>query len=34
MGAIPDVGDHTDEILRSLGYDGEEIVRLHDREVV
>jgi len=34
MGAIPDVGDHTDEILVGLGYDNEEIVRLHEQGVV
>ena len=34
MGAIPDVGDHTDEILLGLGYDDKEIERLHDQGVV
>ena len=30
----PDVGDHTDEILLDLGYDDEEIERLHNQGVV
>jgi itaconate CoA-transferase len=34
MGAIPEVGDHTDEILGGLGYDKEEITGLHERGVV
>ena len=34
MGAIPDVGDHTDEILLDLGYDDEEIERLHNQGVI
>ena len=34
MGAIPDVGDHTDEILENLGYDRGAIARLRERGVV
>jgi crotonobetainyl-CoA:carnitine CoA-transferase CaiB-like acyl-CoA transferase len=34
MGAIPAVGDHTDEILRGLGYDHEQVVMLHKQGVV
>jgi itaconate CoA-transferase len=34
MGAIPEVGDHTDEILGGLGYDKEEITGLRERGVV
>ncbi|MBA3450644.1 MAG: CoA transferase, partial [Chloroflexia bacterium] len=34
MGAIPDVGEHTDEILIGLGYEQEEIVRLHEKGAV
>ena len=34
MGAVPDVGNHTDEILTDLGYDREEILRLHEQGVV
>ncbi|MBW3631870.1 MAG: CoA transferase [Chloroflexi bacterium] len=34
MGAVPDVGDHTNEILSDLGYDEEEIVRLHEQGAV
>jgi len=34
MGAIPDVGEHTDEILIGLGLDPEEIVALHEDGVV
>ena len=28
MGAVPDVGEHTDEVLAELGYDGDQIQRL------
>jgi crotonobetainyl-CoA:carnitine CoA-transferase CaiB-like acyl-CoA transferase len=34
MGAIPDVGDQTDEILLGLGFDEEEIVKFHEQGVV
>ncbi|MGH2615930.1 MAG: CoA transferase, partial [Thermomicrobiales bacterium] len=34
MGAIPDVGAHTDEILVGLGYEPEEIVKLHQQGAV
>ena len=34
MGAIPDVGDHTDEILGELGYDAGEISHLHETGAV
>jgi formyl-CoA transferase len=34
MGAIPDVGEHTDEILIGLGLDSDEIVALHEDGVV
>lgn len=32
--ATPDRGEHTDEILRGLGYDDEQIASLHQRRVV
>jgi len=34
MGAIPDIGEHTDEILIGLGMDQEEIMRLHEQGAV
>jgi itaconate CoA-transferase len=34
MGAVPDVGEHTEEILSDLGYDQEEIGRLHHQGAV
>jgi crotonobetainyl-CoA:carnitine CoA-transferase CaiB-like acyl-CoA transferase len=34
MGPVPDVGDHTDEILIGLGYEEDEIVKMHDEGVV
>jgi crotonobetainyl-CoA:carnitine CoA-transferase CaiB-like acyl-CoA transferase len=34
MEAIPDVGDHTDEVLGDLGYAPEDIARLHEQGVV
>jgi crotonobetainyl-CoA:carnitine CoA-transferase CaiB-like acyl-CoA transferase len=34
MGTIPDVGDHTDEVLGDLGYAPEDIARLHEQGVV
>jgi formyl-CoA transferase len=34
MGAIPDVGSHTDEILVELGYEPEEIVNLREQGAV
>jgi crotonobetainyl-CoA:carnitine CoA-transferase CaiB-like acyl-CoA transferase len=34
MGAIPDVGDHTDEVLIDLGYDKKEIAGLHEQGIV
>jgi itaconate CoA-transferase len=34
MGAIPAVGHHTDEILLGLGYEQEEIVKLHEQGAV
>jgi crotonobetainyl-CoA:carnitine CoA-transferase CaiB-like acyl-CoA transferase len=34
MGAIPDVGDHTDEVLAGLGYDAEDIARMREQGVV
>ena len=34
MGAIPDVGDHTDAILAGLGYDANAIAELHQRGAV
>jgi crotonobetainyl-CoA:carnitine CoA-transferase CaiB-like acyl-CoA transferase len=30
----PHVGEHTDEILRELGYDDAAIAELHERRVV
>ena len=33
-GAVPGLGEHTDAILRELGYDDETIGRLHDEGVV
>ncbi|HEX2281184.1 MAG TPA: CaiB/BaiF CoA-transferase family protein [Thermomicrobiales bacterium] len=34
MEAVPDVGDHTDEILTELGYEKEAITGLHDQGIV
>ncbi len=34
MEAIPDVGDHTDEVLAELGYDPEAIARLHEQGAI
>jgi len=34
MGPVPDVGDHTDEILMGLGYEEGEIVRFREEGVV
>ncbi len=34
MGPIPAVGEHTDAILRELGYGGAEIARLRDEKVI
>jgi itaconate CoA-transferase len=34
MGPIPDVGDHTDEILGELGYEPDEVVRLREKGAV
>ncbi len=33
-GAIPDVGEHTDVILRSIGYSSEDIASLHAQRIV
>lgn len=34
MEAIPDIGDHTDEVLAELGYNPEAIARLHEQGAV
>ena len=33
QGAAPELGQHTEEVLLSLGYDWKEIERLHDERV-
>jgi formyl-CoA transferase len=30
----PELGEHTDEVLRSLGYDADHIARLHAQQIV
>jgi crotonobetainyl-CoA:carnitine CoA-transferase CaiB-like acyl-CoA transferase len=32
--ATPDLGEHNEEVLRSLGYDAEAIEKLRDRRVI
>jgi formyl-CoA transferase len=34
MGSVPALGQHTDEVLRQLGFSDAEITRLHDIGVV
>ena len=34
MDPVPDVGEHTDAILTELGYDAEDIARLHKARTV
>ncbi len=31
---LPEPGEHTDDVLRSLGYSDQEIARLHEQKVV
>jgi formyl-CoA transferase len=30
----PELGEHTDEVLQSLGYDSDHIARLHAQQIV
>jgi formyl-CoA transferase len=30
----PELGEHTDEVLQSLGYDADDIARLHAQQIV
>ena len=34
QGAAPELGQHTEEVLLGLGYDWDEIERLHDERVI